>query len=58
MQLNNQQAFHISIPGFEPYREGGKHEAALVKNVVHGHLKKTLSKSPIPRPRHNRLRQC
>ncbi|KAH7174897.1 cytochrome P450 monooxygenase [Fusarium flagelliforme] len=48
IKASNDSAFHISIPGFEPYREGGKHEAALVKNVVHGHLKKTLNRITLP----------
>nr|ACZ63292.1 cytochrome P450 monooxygenase [Fusarium sp. NRRL 36351] len=44
----NDSAFHIDIPGFEPYREGGRHEAALIKDVVHGNLKKTLNHITIP----------
>nr|ACZ63276.1 cytochrome P450 monooxygenase [Fusarium kyushuense] len=48
IKASNDSAFHISIPGFEPFREGGMHEAALVKNVVHGYLKKELNRVTLP----------
>nr|AOC89099.1 cytochrome P450 monooxygenase [Fusarium lunulosporum] len=44
----NDSAFHTEIPGFEPFREGGRNEAGLIKEVIHGQLKKTLNKMTFP----------
>nr|ACZ63283.1 cytochrome P450 monooxygenase [Fusarium sambucinum] len=48
IKASNDSAFHISIPGFEPFREGGKNEAALIKDVLHKHLNKTLNHITLP----------
>nr|AEB26537.1 trichothecene C-8 hydroxylase cytochrome P450 monooxygenase [Fusarium sporotrichioides] len=48
IKASTESAFHITIPGFEPFREGAKNEAALIKNVLHKHLNKTLNHITTP----------